>query len=56
MKTSNKILIGLISFVGICCFCFLIYAKSQLIPTEQREEPQETGFIITSDHDVFGFA
>ena len=56
MKTSNKILIGLITFIGICCFCFLIYAKSNVEKTDQSKELEETGQIIKMDHDVFGIA
>jgi len=56
MKTSNKILFGLIIFIGLCCFSFMIYAKGQLISIEQNREHQETGFIIQNDVEVFGFA
>ena len=31
MKTSNKILLGLIAFFGLFCLCFLIYAKANMI-------------------------
>ena len=53
MKTSNKILIGLISFLGICCFCFLIYAKSQVVKDNQRNAPQKSGYILKLNPDIF---
>ncbi len=56
MKTSNKILLGIIVFIGICCFCFLIYAKTNVDKKEPNRTFQETGHILQLDNEAYGFA
>jgi len=59
MKTSNKILFGLIGFISFICLCFLVYAKSQLIPKDQTgfdsNQIKASGVISSTKYEVIEF-
>lgn len=51
MKTSNKILLGLISVIGLTMLTILIYAKSSLLHFESKGVHGD-GVIIQKVHDI----